>query len=659
MQAGSVEGLHERAEAAAPPRGRPLTWRAVTIGLVGSAAVSVWIHQAELILGGSRGHTALANTSIPVGAFTALVALVALRAVARVLVPRLALSQGELITAYVMMTVSTVLASSGGIHFLVPTLAAAFFGATPANKWAAFHQWIPSWFAPRDLVALEAFYTGNATVPVKVWLVPFLAWGSFLFVFISATLCLSALLRRPWVENERLTFPTVVLPLELTEPEGALLRNRLLWVGFGVAFGIGTLNNLHLNFPAVPGLQVRSVDISPYVPDAPWNAIGYTPVSFYPFVLGIAYLLSKEVSFSYWFFYLLAKAELVLCAAGGWRMPGASPATDPPYLQNQGAGAFIGLALLSLWMSRRYLWEALRRAAGVGTVAGEAREPLPYRWAFAGLVVSVGALIGFCRAAGMSMALAGVVFCLVFLYLIAATRIRAEAGNAWLFGPEVDPNTLITATLGAGHLRPVDLTVMAYLRAVTTYDMRCVSMPHQLDGFRMAGAARVSLRGVTVAMAAATLVAIVVAFWSGLAIWYHLGAEAKTDVWRTEMGKQPFISLAAQLSTPARPDYPAASFTAAGLLVTCLLAYLRMRFLWWPFHPVGYAMANTHTWGQTPMPFFLAWLIKGLVLRYGGMPLYRRSLPLFLGLILGDLVNGAFYTLLGAVVPMSVYPVNW
>ncbi len=101
------------------------------------------------------------------------------------------------------------------------------------------------------------------------------------------------------------------------------------------------------------------------------------------------------------------------------------------------------------------------------------------------------------------------------------------------------------------------------------------------------------------------------------------------------------------------------SFTVFGLLTTCLLAFLRMRFLWWPFHPVGYAMANTHTWGQTPMPFFLAWLIKGLVLRYGGMPLYRRSLPLFLGLILGDLVNGAFYTLLGAVVPMSVYPVNW
>jgi len=70
-------------------------------------------------------------------------------------------------------------------------------------------------------------------------------------------------------------------------------------------------------------------------------------------------------------------------------------------------------------------------------------------------------------------------------------------------------------------------------------------------------------------------------------------------------------------------------------------------------------MANTYSWGHLPVPFFIAWLTKTLVLRYGGMRLYRRSLPLFLGLIMGDLLNGAFYTLMGAVVQMNVYPVNW
>jgi hypothetical protein len=654
QHAGSERSTPER------PAGRPLTWRSVSIGLMGSAIVAVWIHHAELVLGGDRGHTALANTSIPVGAFAALVALVAVNWAVRAALPRLALSQGELITCYVMMTVSTVIASSGGIHFLIPTLTAAFHFATPANQWSYFHQWIPNWFAPRDLQALDAFYTGGASVPVGVWLTPFLVWGGFLLAFATATLCLSAILRRPWIDHERLTFPTVVLPLELTEPGGALLRSRLMWIGFGIAFGLGTVNNLHLNYPAVPGVNVRATDISPLFPDFPWDAVGYFPISFYPFVVGIAYLLSREVTFSYWFFYLLSKSELVLSAAGGWRQPGASSVTDPPYLQNQGAGAFLALAVISLWMSRNHLGRVLKRSAGFGSdVKGEEREELPYRWAVVGFLISVGGLLFMCYAAGMSVQIAALMFALIFLYLIAATRIRAEAGNAWLFGPNIDPNTLITESLGAGYLRPVDLTVLAYLRSVSTYDMRCASMPHQLDGFRMAMTAGVSLRQLTWAMATAVVVVIVVAFWAGLFVWYSLGAAAKTDWWRTEMGMVPFLDLRAKLIAPPRADYAAAGFDLVGFGVTCMLAFLRMRFLGFPFHPVGYAMANTDSWGQLPMPFFLAWLAKTLVLRYGGMRLYRRSLPLFLGLILGDMVNGAFYTLMGAVVQMNVYPVNW
>ncbi len=175
----------------------------------------------------------------------------------------------------------------------------------------------------------------------------------------------------------------------------------------------------------------------------------------------------------------------------------------------------------------------------------------------------------------------------------------------------------------------------------------------------MATSVGISRRQLALAMVAATAVAIGVASWGGLAVWYHLGAAAKTDQWRTEMGQQPFISLQAQLTSPPRPDLAASAATLFGVAVTCLLAFLRVRLLWWPLHPVGYAMANVLPWGQTPLPFFLAWLIKTLVLRYGGMPLYRRSLPIFFGLVFGDLINGAFYTLLGAVVPMSVYPVNW
>ena len=58
-----------------------------------------------------------------------------------------------------------------------------------------------------------------------------------------------------------------------------------------------------------------------------------------------------------------------------------------------------------------------------------------------------------------------------------------------------------------------------------------------------------------------------------------------------------------------------------------------------PFHPLGYCIGPGLIWHWSP--FFIAWLLKLVILRYGGLRFYRRALPFFLGLVLGDYVLGA------------------
>jgi hypothetical protein len=157
----------------------------------------------------------------------------------------------------------------------------------------------------------------------------------------------------------------------------------------------------------------------------------------------------------------------------------------------------------------------------------------------------------------------------------------------------------------------------------------------------------------------AVVAGIAISFAIALTIWYAYGAGARTDSWRTYMGRQPFDQLADALKTPVKPDVPGSLAIGAGFCITALLMLLRTRYLWWVFHPVGYAMANTPTMNQVWLPFFVAWICKAVVLRYGGMRLYRQSLPFFYGLILGDFLAGGLTTLLGCFTGINPYPINW
>jgi len=647
-------------------RASGLTWRAVVLGLIFTALTDLWIHWAELVLGG-RGHTALANTSIPVGAFNILFLLVIVNLVLTRFLRPLAFTAAELLVIYAMMTVSTVISSSGGIHFIVPGIAAAFYYGNDSNAWTTlFHKYIPDWLALKDRAALTGFYVGNASVPWTAWKMQMLAWIGFMSLFAIATLCIVTILRRQWIDRERLAFPTVVVPVEMMREGGNFFKNRLLWLGFAIPFGIDVMNTIHLNIPSIPYIPTRTADqpdLVNFLNAPPWDAIGWTPLSFYPFVIGIAFLLAVEMTFSCWFFWLVTKAEAVFGAATGLSAGATGGGQSAwPYMGHQGAGAFLALTLVGLYLSRGYLREVWRTAFNPKSRIQNLKsdEPMSYRRAFLGLLVCLALLVVWCVAAGMRGLVAITLIVLALLYMIAAARIRAETGNAWLFGPDVDAYKVMTTTFGTTIYQPADLTILAYLRnAIANFDLRCLSMPNQFDAYKMADALNVPKRRLTSALILAIVAGVTISFAIALMIWYAYGAGAKTDSWRTYMGRQPFDQLADALHTPVKTDVSGTFAIGAGFLITTALMLLRMRFIWWVFHPVGYAMANTETMNQVWLPFFLAWLLKVVVLRYGGIRLYRASLPFVYGIIIGDFLAGGLTTLLGCFTDINVYPINW
>ena len=54
-------------------------------------------------------------------------------------------------------------------------------------------------------------------------------------------------------------------------------------------------------------------------------------------------------------------------------------------------------------------------------------------------------------------------------------------------------------------------------------------------------------------------------------------------------------------------------------------------------------------------PIFISWLIKRLLLRHGGIAAYRRAIPFFFGLILGEYFIGGIWNIYGVLWHRYIY----
>jgi hypothetical protein len=73
------------------------------------------------------------------------------------------------------------------------------------------------------------------------------------------------------------------------------------------------------------------------------------------------------------------------------------------------------------------------------------------------------------------------------------------------------------------------------------------------------------------------------------------------------------------------------------------LMWARHHFLWWPVHYLGFPIGATLTIVFTWFSIFIGWSLKAIILKYGGVRLYRELRPFFLGLVLGHVFVSGFW----------------
>jgi hypothetical protein len=622
----------------------------LVLGTVLTVANIYWIVLADALF----RITHITVQSIAFNAVFCLFLLILVNLALQRFLPRLALSKPELLMIYMMMCMGSTVGGHGFMHLLIPTIGHAHWFATPENDWAnLIWPHLPSWMTLSDRSALTDHYRGESslytTEHLKAWLAPTLTWSIFIFALILVMLMIDVLLRRQWVEYEKLTYPIIQLPLRLIQEPLSLLGNRLFWGGFAIAAGLDGLNQFHHMFPAIPGIHLKLHDLQRYFTTPPWSGVGWFPVSFYPFVIGMGFFVPLDLLFSCWFFYLFWKAQRVVIYAFGLSSRGGGYAGYQAMIE-QSTGAYIGLCLIAVWVSRRYIIRAVKTALGLDDM-DDSGEPMSYRSTLLLIVFGFLFLIAFSYAAGMSPGLAIAFFVIYLMVSVAVARMRVEMGAPVHDIHYGGPDLLIPPTMGTRRLGPANLTILAIYGWFnrTRYSD---AMPHQLEGFKLAEQTGADSRKLLFVMVFAIVISIFATFWVFLDASHRLGLEATLINWA---GWEIMNRLQVWLTTPTDPNPATPISVSVGMLFTFFLAAMRMRFLWWPFHPAGYAVSNS--WGMAIawFPLFIAWVIKSLLMRHGGLKVYRQAAPLFMGLMLGEFVVGCILSIIGTTFRITVY----
>ncbi len=632
------------------PSKSPITIRATLIGIVLIPLNSYWILHLSYIWDSNRPTSLALLFNV---LFTLLV-LIAVNTLLRRLRPKLAFTQVELLTIYAMLCQASVFAGRDMLQVLVPLMGNGFWYATPENEWSQlFHQHLPDWLVVGEHDILRGFYEGESTLylqsHIQAWLIPSLIWVGFCLVLGVTMLCLNVLLRKQWQEHERLTYPIAQLPLEITQGKSRFFNRRMMTVGLCIAALLNLLYSLHQINPVFPTIPLYH---SFRLTEAPWSAMnnpGFR-ISFFPFAIGIGFLIPLDLGFSCWFFHLFWHFERIIGQSFGWRS-----AIGFPREMAQIRGVWIALFLWTLWMGRSHVKVVLETFFSRTLHDNDEGEALRYKTAIIGALIGFVLIIAFCLKAGMSLWFAALFFVIYFAMSITITRIRAELGPPAHDLYNAGPDLLLTDAIGTRRIGNRNLSVMSLFFWLNHLSYRAHPMPHQLEALKLAHQTRFNGTQLLWVLAIAIFVGALSAAWGHLHLSYQVGLENA----RSWYARAAYNRLAGWLYNPSDTNISGLFYTAGGFMFAISLLLLRWRFIQWPLHPVGYVVSSWWTFTGLWFPLLISWMMKRILLSTGGVRLYRRAIPFFIGLVIGDVIVASVISILGLFFDFRVVYLSW
>ena len=446
------------------------------------------------------------------------------------------------------------------------------------------------------------------------------------------------------------TFPTEMLREEPGYRLPVVFHAPLFWVGFGISTFVLCWN--------IAGYFVHTLPHIPIYDLAGQMAIniGYHYPRYFlrmqPLIMGLAYLCPLDLLFSFWFYNVLNIIKEGLMNQTGITVGlQGQQATPAEILSFESHGALVFLVAWSLWVSRKHLKNTLECALANNRAADDG-TPVTYRTAWLGLAASVIFLAGWCLAAGMELWATIVQLILMFIALFGVAKYAAATGFTFLspgstggLGADKGGNVWMqmggTANMSPGTLTTIWMINRNGFAGMPIRLTATMSVPHY---FRMLGNHLKRHPMVWAIIPIAYIAGCITTATDSLYRSYMDGGmngPLYLGDWNHLVRLVPYV----EGSTILYFDIEKLGVWLWGFAIAGFLTYIRTRFSWWPFNPVAIAFP-TRRYGFS---LLVVWATKALIMRFGGVALYRKSLPFWYGLMIGYLLGVGISTGVDAI----------
>ncbi len=615
-----------------------------------------------------RNATPLGGGYFPLAPFYMLFWLTVITAAAqRWLTVKSLLTGAELLFTWTIMILVSGIAYTGFARTFFINLTAPFYFSSIENQWQSVLQpLLPANLFPQSTAAIDLLYNGidggqemgwlelAAQVPWSAWLLPFLSWGLFMVFAYILILGLVHMISRQAMENERMNFPLLIVPKMMQQALddrqlSAFFTNRFLQLGLAVPICLHLLNGLNFYFPSVPHINTLVLAGSYFPQQGILAGFIKLKLYFYPAFIGFAFLASKQVSFSFWFFFILGALLTGLLSVAGLSFPASElgttfgPTLSSPE-ETQMVGAFIVFAFFLVWLARFHFRDIFIHAFQFN-VPDPHPDALGDKLLFWGTGSGFFALSAWFIFHGVSFFQSMALIIFLILFTMVAVRVVCQGGVTY-FTLTVAPLDAINTIFSLKIFSSIALVLGSISQKILFLDLREAVAPSILHTLKITHRFK-GPKTIVFFIFICMVTCLAVSALAMILLCYKYGIRELQLDWATRTTVSMYNNIFPLIQNHMDQGASIKYFAMTGALIMGILVICYHRFYWWPLHPIGYLMVYSSAMKILWVSFFIGWVFNALCMRYGGILLFRKMRYFFVGLIMGDFLMGGTWAIIG------------